>query len=102
MYYERYSFAPKTRLHRYFLKYLVSFAPNKIYTISPLFIKKKIFFIFYSNKTSFFRFVNKQAIYRLGIISLAHVPVHVTNFPVGNVYVDEFGRINCVRHCPQT
>ena len=23
-----------------------------------------------------FRFVNKRAIYRLGIISLAHVPVH--------------------------
>ena len=39
--------------------------------------------------TSFFRFVNKRAIYRLGIISLAHVPVHVTDFPVVNVHVDE-------------
>ena len=29
--------------------------------------------------TSFFRFVNKRAIYRLGIISLAHVPVHTFN-----------------------
>ena len=29
-----------------------------------------------SNITSFFRFVNKRAIYRLGIISLAHAPVH--------------------------
>ena len=39
--------------------------------------------------TSFFRFVNKRAIYRLGIISLAHAPVHVTDFPVVNVHVDE-------------
>jgi hypothetical protein len=38
---------------------------------------------------SFFRFVDKQAIYRLGIISLAHVPVHVTDFSVVNVHVDE-------------
>jgi hypothetical protein len=29
-----------------------------------------------SNKTSFFRFVNKRAINRLGIISLANAPVH--------------------------
>jgi hypothetical protein len=39
--------------------------------------------------TSFFHFVNKRAIYRLGIISLAHAPVHVTDFPVVNVHVDE-------------
>ena len=39
--------------------------------------------------TSFFCFVNKRAIYRLGIISLAHVSVHVTDFPVVNVPVDE-------------
>ena len=38
---------------------------------------------------SFFRFVNKRAIYRLGIISLAHAPVHVTDFPIVNVHVDE-------------
>ena len=45
--------------------------------------------------TFFFRFVNKRAIYLLGIISLAHAPVHVTNFPVVNVHVDElsFARI---------
>jgi hypothetical protein len=43
----------------------------------------------YSNMTSFFRFVNKRAIYRLGIISLAHAPVHVTDFPIVNVHVDE-------------
>jgi hypothetical protein len=42
-----------------------------------------------SNTTSFFRFVNKRAIYRLGKISLAHVPVHVTDFCVVNVHVDE-------------
>ena len=39
--------------------------------------------------TSFFCFVNLRVIYRLGIISLAHVPVHVTDFPVVNVPVDE-------------
>jgi hypothetical protein len=44
-----------------------------------------------SNMTSFFRFVNKRAIYLLSIISLAHVPVHVTDFPVVNVQVDELG-----------
>jgi hypothetical protein len=38
-----------------------------------------------SNMTSFFCFVNKQAIYWLGIISLAHALVHVTDFPVVNV-----------------
>ena len=38
---------------------------------------------------SFFRFMNKRAIYRLGIISLAHAPVHVTDFPVVKVHVDE-------------
>jgi len=45
--------------------------------------------------TSFFRFVSKRAIYRLGIISLAHVLVNVTDFPVVNVHVDELssGRI---------
>ena len=47
------------------------------------------------NMTSFFRFVSKRAIYRLGIISLAHGPVHVTGFPVVNMHVDELssGRI---------
>jgi len=39
--------------------------------------------------TSFLRFVNKRAIYQLSIISLAHAPVHVTDFPVVNVHVDE-------------
>ncbi len=33
--------------------------------------------------------MNKRAIYRLGIISLAHAPVHVTDFPVVDVHVDE-------------
>ena len=50
---------------------------------------------YYSNMTSFFRFANKRAIYRLGIISLAHALVHLTDFPVVNVHVDElsFARI---------
>jgi hypothetical protein len=57
-----------------------------------------------TNMTSFFRFVKIRAIYRMGITSLAHAPVHVTDFPVVNVHVDELssGSINCVRHCPQT
>ena len=37
---------------------------------------------YYSNMTSVFRFVNKRAIYRLSIISLAHAPVHT--FKPGN------------------
>jgi hypothetical protein len=49
----------------------------------------------HSNMTSLFRFVDKRAIYRLGIISLAHASVHVTDFSVVNVHVDELssGRI---------
>ena len=39
--------------------------------------------------TSFFRFANKWAIYRLGIVTLAHAPVHVTDFLIVNVHVDE-------------
>jgi len=39
--------------------------------------------------TSFTRFVDKRAIYRLGIISLAHAPVHGIDFPVVNVHVDK-------------
>jgi hypothetical protein len=52
--------------------------------------------------TSSFRFVNKPAIYGLGIISLAHVPVHVTDFPVINVHVDELSSAQIWQHklCP--
>ena len=51
--------------------------------------------------TYFFRFVNKRAIYRLGIISLAHALVHVTDFSVVNVHVDElsFARIRQHKLC---
>jgi hypothetical protein len=35
--------------------------------------------------TSFFRFVNKQASYSFGIISLAHAPVNVTDFSIGSI-----------------
>jgi hypothetical protein len=38
----------------------------------------------------------KRAIYRLGIISLAHAPVHVTDFPVVNVHVDELSSAQIV------
>ena len=48
--------------------------------------------------TSFFRFVNKRAIYRLSIISLAHAPVHVTDFPVVNVHVDELSSARIWQH----
>jgi hypothetical protein len=57
--------------------------------LSKVALNTIIWFIPYSNMTSFFRFVNKQVIYRLCIISLAHAPVHVTDFPVVNIHVDE-------------
>ena len=50
------------------------------------------------NMMSFSRFVNKRAIYRLGIISLAHAPVHVTEFPVVNVHVDELSSARIWQH----
>jgi hypothetical protein len=48
--------------------------------------------------TSFFRFVNKRAIYRLGIISLEHAQMHVTDFPVVNVHVDELSSARIWQH----
>ena len=48
--------------------------------------------------TSFFHFVNKRAIYLLGIISLAHAPVHVTDSPVVNVHVDELSSARIWQH----
>jgi hypothetical protein len=48
--------------------------------------------------TSFFRFVKKRAIYRLGIISLEHALVHVTDFPVVNVHVDELSSARIWQH----
>ena len=51
-----------------------------------------------SNMTSFFRFVNKRTITLLGIISLAHVPVHVTDFHVVNVHVDELSSAQIWQH----
>ena len=48
--------------------------------------------------TPFIRFVNKRAIYRLGIISLAHTAVHVTDFPVVNVHVDELSSARIWQH----
>jgi hypothetical protein len=52
----------------------------------------------YSNMTSFFWFVNKRAIYRLSIISLAHAPVHVIDFPIINVHVDELSSARIWQH----
>jgi hypothetical protein len=51
-----------------------------------------------SNITSFFRFVNKRSIYRLGIISFAHAAVQVTDFPVVNVHVDELSSARIWQH----
>ena len=48
--------------------------------------------------TSFFCFVNNRAIYRLGIISLAHAPVHGTGFLVVNVHVDELSSARIWQH----
>ena len=48
--------------------------------------------------TSFFRFVNERVIILLGIISLAHAPVHVTDFPVVNVHVDELSSARIWMH----
>ena len=48
--------------------------------------------------TSFFRFANKRAIYRLGILSLAHAPVHVTDFLIVNVPVDELSSARIGQH----
>ena len=48
---------------------------------------------YYTNMTPFFRFINRRAIYRFGIISLAHAPVHVTDFPIVNVHVDELSSV---------
>jgi hypothetical protein len=51
-----------------------------------------------SNITSLFRFVTKRTIYRLGIISLAHAPVHVTDFPVVNVHFDDLSSARIWQH----
>ena len=48
--------------------------------------------------TSFFHFVNKRAIYRLGIISLAHAPLHVIDFPLVNVHFDELSSARIWQH----
>ena len=51
--------------------------------VSESYIKS---FIFNSNMTSFFRFINKRASYPFGIISLAHAPVNVTDFSIGDIF----------------
>ena len=43
----------------------------------------------YSNMTSFFRFVNKRAIYRFGYNLISTCAVYVTDYPVIKVHVDE-------------
>ena len=50
------------------------------------------------NMTSFFLFVIKRTIYRLGIISLTHAPVHVTDFPVVNVHFEELSSARIWQH----
>jgi hypothetical protein len=63
-----------------------------VYSCPPLYL------LINSSMTSFFHFVNKGAIYRLGIISLAHALVHVTDFPVVNVHVDELSSARIWQH----
>jgi hypothetical protein len=54
--------------------------------------------ITYSNMTSFFRFVSKRTIYRVGMISLAHMPVYVADFPGVNVHVGELSSARILQH----
>ena len=56
---------------------LCEMTPNRCYCITRhfCFIKIQQTSNFNSNMTSFFHFVNKRAIYRLGIISLAHLSI---------------------------
>jgi hypothetical protein len=60
-------------------------------------IATSVFSNIYSNMTSFFRFVNKRDL-SIGYISLAHAPVHVTDFPVVNVHVDELSSARIWHH----
>jgi hypothetical protein len=60
-------------------------------------IATSVFSNVYSNMTSFFRFANKRDLL-IGYISLAHAPVHVTDFPVVNVHVDELSSARIWHH----
>jgi hypothetical protein len=75
--------------------YTIIWLPNSIYILS---ITCWLWIILYSNTTSFFCFVNKRVIYRLGIISFAHAPVHLTDLPVINVHVDELSSARIWQH----
>jgi hypothetical protein len=77
---------------------LVHFHCQNKLLLTKIFNQHIINTLIYSNMTSFFRFVNKRAIYRLGIISLAHAPVHVTDFPIVNVHVDELSSARIWHH----
>ena len=77
---------------------LVHFHCQNKLPLTKIFNQHIINTLIYSNMTSFFRFVNKRAIYRLGIISLAHAPVHVTDFPIVNVHVDELSSARIWQH----
>ena len=58
------------------------------FTFFFFWITTSVFSNIYSNMTSFFRFVNKRDL-SIVYISIAYAPVHVTDFPVVNVHVDE-------------
>jgi hypothetical protein len=73
---------------------LLSLCILSIHHLKEVNIGFRIALVYYSNITSFFRFVNKRANYPFGIISLAHAPVNVTAFSIGSIH--------CVRHFPQT
>jgi hypothetical protein len=57
--------------------FVLCLVPN-VASFSGLLLQFSRTFIYNSNMRSFFRFVDKRAIYRLGIISLAHAPVVLT------------------------
>jgi hypothetical protein len=74
--------------------YVVSFAGFSFFFFG---IATSVFSNIYSNMTSFVRFVNKRDL-SIGYISLAHAPVHVTDFPVVNVHVDELSSARIWHH----
>jgi hypothetical protein len=91
---ENHDFTPKNHMFSNFR----GGGPGSAPAICIVFCHLRSRFIVNSNMPSFFRFVKKWAIYRLGIISLAHAPVHVTDFPVVNVHVDELSSARIWQH----
>jgi hypothetical protein len=63
--------------------------PNKTYNCQKCFVSMQLRDIVLGRN---------RAIYRLGIFSLAHALVHVTDFPVVNVHADELSSARIWQH----